>query len=81
MMTVLDRFITSNSKGVRGVRVVPATTETEDLTMFRLMPFETISLFQKGKRKYVEMHSSRPNGPWNMLDRLNAISAYLKALK
>lgn len=79
-MTVLDRFITSNSKGVRGVRAVPTTTELEDLTMFKLMPFETISLFRKANRTYIELNSSRPNGPWNMLDRLNSITKYLKAL-
>lgn len=79
-MTVLNRFITSNSKGLRGVRVVPAITEHEDLRMFKLMPFETISLFRKGNRTYIELYSRKPNGPWNMLDRLNSMTKYLKAL-
>ncbi|GAB2613976.1 hypothetical protein [Belliella aquatica] len=76
----LSSFITTKPAGIRGVRVIPITTDLEDLAMFRLIPGETLSVFEYKGRKYVELISKVPANQWEVKLRLDAISSYLKAL-
>lgn len=76
----LSSFIKTKSAGITGVRIIPLTTDIEDLAMFRLIPGETLSVFENKGRKYVELISKVPANQWDIKLRLDAISSYLKAL-
>lgn len=76
----LSLFITTQNKKTRGVRIVPLNTSIDDLSMFKLLPHESLSLFETKGRKYVELVANRPIKPWDLKLRLDAITAYLKAL-
>ena len=80
-MNVFGRFMKLDSQGrMEATRVVPSNTTVEDLQDFKLMPTETIQLWQKGNRKYVTLRAKVFGNHYQTLDRLNAITAYLKAL-
>ena len=79
-MTTYSKFISNRAKGMRAVRVVPKSTTMEDLSMFKLHPFESLSMFESKGRKYVELFTTMHMDNRSLTDRLNSISAYLKAL-
>lgn len=76
----LSLFITTKSTCIRSIRIIPTTTDIEDLTMFRLFLGETLSIFENKGRKYVELISEVPANQWEIKLRLETISSYLKAL-
>jgi hypothetical protein len=80
-MNVFGRFMKQDGQGVLSAsRVVPKKTQPEDLQSFRLMPTETIELWESKGRKYVTLKSKVVRGHYQTLERVNAITAYLKAL-
>jgi hypothetical protein len=74
------KFISTNGPKLVGKRVVPTGTSIEDLSMFHLYLGESIGLFESKGRTYVKLSNEMGIGDQLMNDRLNHITAYLKAL-
>jgi hypothetical protein len=79
-MEVFGKFMKATSQGMKATRVVPIKTEIEDLKTFRLMPYETIDLFESKGRKYITLNSKINVGHIHTLQRLKSITIYLRAL-
>ena len=80
-MNVFGRFMKQDGQGrMSATRVVPKQTTVQDLDDFKLLPTESLELWEKNEKKYVSLKCRIHRSHYQTLDRLNAITAYLKAL-
>lgn len=80
-MEVFGRFMKQDGKGfLTATRVVPSKTKIQDLENFKLLPTEKLDLFSHKGKRYIRLSCRVIRSHRSTLERLNAITAYLKAL-